>query len=95
MPKGYVIVTEDIKDPEGMKAYMAEAAKSFSPEIKILAMDTNPEVVEGDGHGAHVVVMEFETVDAARAWYHSEAYQKAAVMRQAAADCRAVIVSGF
>jgi uncharacterized protein (DUF1330 family) len=95
MPKGYVIVTEDIKDPEGMKAYMAEAGKSFTSDIKILAIDPSPEVVEGDGHGAQVVVMEFESVDAAHAWYHSEAYQKAAVMRQAAADCRAVIVSGF
>ena len=51
MPKGYVVVTEDIKDPEGIKAYMAEAAKSFSPDIKILAMDANAEFVEGDAKG--------------------------------------------
>jgi uncharacterized protein (DUF1330 family) len=94
MPKGYVIVTEDIKDPEGMKAYMAEAGKSFSPDIKILAMDPSPEVVEGEVKG-QVVLMEFESVEAAKAWYHSEGYQKAAPLRQAAADCRAFIFSGF
>jgi uncharacterized protein (DUF1330 family) len=41
------------------------------------------------------VVLEFESVDAARAWYGSEAYQKAAKLRHAAADCNAVIISGF
>jgi uncharacterized protein (DUF1330 family) len=47
MPKGYVILTEAINDPERMKAY------------------------------------------------GKAAYQKAAKLRQAAADCNAVIISGF
>jgi uncharacterized protein (DUF1330 family) len=34
-------------------------------------------------------------VDAARAWYESEGYQKAAKLRQSAADCNAVILAGF
>ena len=37
----------------------------------------------------------FESVDAARAWYNSDAYQAAAKLRQSAADCNAVIISGF
>ncbi len=94
MPKGYVVVSEDIKDPEGMKAYMAQAAKSFSPEIKILAMDPNAEFAEGDGQG-QVVLMEFESLEAAKAWYHSEEYQKAVPLRQAAAACQLTIFSGF
>ena len=58
-------------------------------------MDTKPQVVEGTWHGDQTVVLEFESVDAARAWYESEAYQKAARLRQAAADCNAVVVAGF
>jgi uncharacterized protein (DUF1330 family) len=46
-------------------------------------------------NGDQTVVLEFESVEAARAWYESEAYQKAAKLRQAAADCNAVIISGF
>jgi uncharacterized protein (DUF1330 family) len=38
--------------------------------------------------------MEFESVEAARAWYQSDAYQKVIPMRRAAADTDAVIVSG-
>ena len=93
-PKGYVILTEAIKDPEGMKAY-AQAAGATMGGATILAVDTAPKVIEGNWHGNQTVVLEFESVDAARAWYESEAYQKAAKLRQAAADCNAVILSGF
>ncbi|MGD1169943.1 DUF1330 domain-containing protein [Mycobacterium seoulense] len=94
MAKGYVILTEAIKDPEGMKAY-ARAAGSAMAGATILAVDAAPRVIEGSWHGDQTVVLEFESVDAARAWYESEAYQKAAKLRQAAADCNAVILSGF
>jgi uncharacterized protein (DUF1330 family) len=63
--------------------------------VSILAVDTAPEAIEGTWHGDQTVVLEFESVDAARAWYGSEAYQNAAKLRHAAADCNAVIISGF
>src|ERR1700722_19923808 len=94
MPKGYVILTESIKDPEGMKAY-GRAAGAAMGGVNILAVDTKPETIEGTWHGDQTVVLEFESVDAARAWYESDAYQAAAKLRQAAADCNAVIISGF
>lgn len=93
-PKGYVILTEAIKDPEGMIAY-AKAAGPTMANATILAVDTQNEVLEGEWHGNQTVVLEFESVDAARAWYNSDAYQEAAKLRQAAADCNAVILSGF
>jgi uncharacterized protein (DUF1330 family) len=94
MAKGYVILTEAVKDPEGMKAY-GQAAGAAMGGVNVLAVDTAPKVVEGSWHGNQTVVLEFESVDAARAWYESEAYQKAAKLRQAAADCNVVILSGF
>jgi uncharacterized protein (DUF1330 family) len=60
-----------------------------------VAVDGKPQVIEGSWHGSQTVVLEFESVDAARAWYESEAYQKAAKLRQAAADCNVVIISGI
>jgi uncharacterized protein (DUF1330 family) len=96
MSKGYVILTEAIKDPEGMNAYAQAAAPAMGQGgCKILAVDTKPQVVEGSWHGNQTVVLEFDSVDAARAWYESETYQKAAKLRQAAAECNAVIISGF
>lgn len=94
MPKGYVILTEAIRDPEGMKAY-GQAAGAAMAGVGVLAVDTKPHVLEGDWHGDQTVVLEFDSVDAAREWYESEAYQKAAKLRRQAADTNAVIVSGF
>lgn len=94
MPKGYVILTEDIKDPAGMAEYGKLATQAMDGAT-IVAVDQKPQVIEGSWHGSQTVVLEFESVDAARAWYESEAYQKAVKVRQAAADCNAVIVSGF
>ena len=94
MAKGYVILTEAVKDPEGMKAY-GQAAGAAMGGVNVLAVDTAPNVVEGTWHGNQTVLLEFESVDAARAWYESEAYQKAVKLRQAAADCNVVILSGI
>jgi uncharacterized protein (DUF1330 family) len=63
--------------------------------VNILAVDTRPETIEGTWHGDQTVVLEFESVEAAHAWYESEAYQNAAKLRHEAADCNAVIISGF
>jgi len=94
MPKGYVILTEQIKDPEGMKAYGRAAGAAMSG-ARVLAVDTAPELLEGQWHGHQTVVLEFDSVADARAWYDSEAYRKARELRQAAAETNAVILSGF
>jgi uncharacterized protein (DUF1330 family) len=94
MPKGYVVLTEDIKDPAGMAEYGKLAMQAMAGAT-ILSVDQTPQVIEGAWHGSQTVVLEFESVDAARAWYESEAYQRAAMVRQQAADCNAVILSGL
>ncbi len=92
--KGYVILTEDVKDPAGMVEYGKLAMKAMAG-AKIVAVDTDPTVIEGQWHGSQTVVLEFDSVEAAKEWYHSEAYQAAAKLRQGAAECNAVIISGF
>ncbi|MFD4876144.1 DUF1330 domain-containing protein [Streptomyces sp. NPDC058420] len=96
MPKGYVILTESIKDPAGMDAYGRAAGPSMAEGgASVLAVDGQPHVLEGEWHGDRTVVLEFESVEAARAWYASETYGRAKALRQAAADTNAVIVAGF
>jgi uncharacterized protein (DUF1330 family) len=94
MPKGYIIITEDVKDPAVMAEYGKMASQAMAGST-LLSFDQKPEVLEGEWHGSQTVMLEFESVEAAREWYHSEAYQKAAKLRQAAADCNGVIVSGL
>ena len=96
MAKGYVIMTEAIHDQAGMDAYGHATAPSMAQgSARVLAVDPKPQVLEGEWHGDRTVVVEFESVEAARAWYESAAYAEARPLRQAAADTNAVILSGF
>lgn len=96
MPKAYVIFTESIKDPAGMEAYARAAMPSIvQADATMLAMDAQPHVLEGEWHGDRTIVAEFESVEAARAWYDSAEYAKAKPLRHAAAETNAVIVAGF
>ena len=96
MPKGYVILTEDIHDRAGMDAY--EAA-STAPLIeyggRVLVVDDKVEVLEGAWHGTRTVIVEYESVEKAREWYDSASYRAALPLRQAAAECNVGLAAGF
>jgi uncharacterized protein (DUF1330 family) len=96
MPKGYVIFTEDIHDQAQIDAYAQQAVPTIlQAGGKILVVDDAPEQIEGSWHGTRTVVVEFESVEAARNWYTSAEYQEVAPQRHAAADNKAAIVAGF
>jgi uncharacterized protein (DUF1330 family) len=71
------------------KAGPANAAHSVKP----LALYGNHEVLEGPAIQGSVI-LEFPDMDAARAYYHSAAYQEAVKHRFQAADYRVFIVEG-
>ena len=61
--------------------------------VNVLVRNGRFEVLEGDPiHG--VVMLEFPSMDEARAWYDSPGYQEALKHRVAGADCQAVLVEG-
>ena len=94
MPKAYVLITEAIHDPEGMKAYGAQAAKAMGG-ARVLAVDAAPQVLEGQPSPGRAVLLEFESPEAAQAWYTSPEYQAAIPLRQAAADSTGVLITGL
>jgi uncharacterized protein (DUF1330 family) len=95
MPKAYVIFNENVHDQAGMDEYGRAAAPAiFESGGRILSFDTNPQPLEGECAG-RVVLLEFDSVEAARAWYDSPTYQSALPLRLAAADSNAVIITGL
>jgi len=95
MPKAYVILTEAIHDPDGMQEYRRLSGPTLAGTgARLLVADGAPAQLEGEWHGSQTVVVEFPSVEAARAWYDSPAYQEAARHRRAAADSNVVIVIG-
>ena len=96
MPKGYIIFTEAIHDREAMDTYSQAAVPTImGAGSNVLVASPEAEVLEGEWHGNQTVVLEFESVEAAKAWYQSEDYQAAIPLRQAAADCNVAILPGF
>lgn len=96
MPKGYVIMTEAIRDEAAMGAY----GQASFPTVQqhggsvIIAYD-DPEILEGSWHGTRTVVIKFDSVSAAHGWYRSAEYQAARAIREDAAEVNVVIVGGF
>ncbi|WP_439517408.1 DUF1330 domain-containing protein [Hydrogenophaga sp.] len=54
----------------------------------------NPEVTEGELPG-HIVLIEFPSMDMARAWYHSEAYQAILALRTRHSEGFAALIEGL
>ncbi len=85
MPKGYILATIDIPDATAyaQSGYMAMAQAAVAAHGgKFLIRGGDPEVLEGPPVADRVVVLEFPTREAARAFYHSEQYAPAVALRQ-------------
>ena len=92
---GYVIADVDVTDP----VLFAEYRKLVSATVeqyggKYLARGGESVVVEGDWTPSRTVVIEFESYERAKAWYHSDEYAPALKMRLDSANSSVIIVDG-
>ena len=95
MPAYMIFIREStVRDQTAMDSYrQMNRDEPRDPKLKPLVVYGALETLEGpraDG----VVVLEFPTVEDAKAWYNSPAYQAAIPHRQKAADYRAILVQG-
>ena len=92
----YIVGRIAIHDPERYARY----AEAFMPVLKryggrLLVSEENPEVMEGDADGRKLVVLNFESREAALAWATSPEYLEIAKDRHAASDGIIVLAEGF
>jgi uncharacterized protein (DUF1330 family) len=91
----FVFIRDQMKDPAAYAAYGQKAVAGLAAHpARPLAANGALTAVEGacpDG----VVIIEFPSVEAARAWYESPDYQAIVGERLAATEGRAVIVEGL
>ncbi len=94
MPAYVVFTRECTLDRTELEAYWTRVQGTIDGvPIKVLAAYGNHQTLEGP-EVEGVVIAEFPTVQAARDWYDSPAYQEAARYRQRGAVYRGVIVEG-
>jgi len=94
MAKGYIVADIHVRDKEGFEKFR-EMAKPIIEEYgaKVLVRTPNAEAREGKKPGV-VVVFEFESIDQARKFYESEAYQAAKAVRDKACDTDLFLAEG-
>jgi uncharacterized protein (DUF1330 family) len=92
----YVIVNIDVKDPVRYEDY-----KKMSPVSvgvyggKFIARGGKAEVLEGTWQPKRVVILQFESVEKAKAWWASSEYAEAKALRQATSTGDMVVVEGI
>lgn len=95
MPKAYGIFTETVMDPVRYEEYMRAAIEpSVAHGVKPLAMSDSPHVLEGRWDSPRVILLEFESLEAAQAWYDSPEYQACIPLRDGAVEVNGIIVEG-
>ena len=92
----YLIANLKIEDRDRYSAYESGFLEIFGRyEGKLLAVDENQQVLEGEWPYTRTVVIEFPSEEAARAWYDSDDYQKLADHRRAASSGSLALLRGI
>lgn len=91
----YLIVESDVRDPQAFEAYKA-AAPSIVAKWggKYLVRGGAMAVLEGGWSPKRLTVLEFPSLEKAKAFYASPEYQKVAKLRQGNAVFQMVAVEG-
>ena len=94
MPAYGIFIRETTRDRSELETYTPKAAASMAGHaLKVLAAYGRHEVLEGPNMEG-IVIVEFPTMEEAKAWYESPAYREAREHRFRGADYRAVLVEG-
>jgi uncharacterized protein (DUF1330 family) len=91
----YIIVEIDVTDPERYEAYRKLAPGAIAASGgRFVVRGGEMAVLEGDWSPKRLVVLEFPTLDAAKAFYESPLYREAREVRAGAAKLNMVAVAG-
>lgn len=92
----YVIANLDVTDPQGFEAYRARVPAVIAQYGgKYAVRGGAVTAVEGTSPYKRLVVLEFVTMDALKAFYYSPEYALLIAMRQKASTGDVVLVEGF
>jgi len=95
MPAYAIFIKNKTHDADLLKAYGAKAAGARGDHpLTALAAYGGIETLEGDP-AEGVVLLQFPTMEAGKAWYNSQAYQDAKAIRLKAADYRVLFFEGL
>ncbi len=93
--KGYLLFRSEFPDPEAIKPYgraVVPLAAKFGG--RFIALADRPEPLEGDPDTRRVVILEFPSLDAARAFWDSPEYAEVKKLREGVGIVEAILFEG-
>jgi uncharacterized protein (DUF1330 family) len=91
----FVIANVTIEDPNRYEDYKRMVPATLVPfGGRFVARGGTVEVLEGDWHPNRLVILEFPSVERARAWWNSPGYSEAKALRQATSSGTLLILEG-
>jgi uncharacterized protein (DUF1330 family) len=91
----YVVVNVDVRDPAEYETYKRLAPPSIAAYGgRYVVRGGAVNVLEGGWVPKRLVILEFPTVEQARAWWASPEYAPAKALRQACAHSDLLVVAG-
>jgi len=95
MPKAYVIVDMDVRDPDQYAQYVALATPATAAAGgRYLVRGGTAVVLEGDRNPKRTAILEFPDLESAQAWYDSPEYTAARELRKDVATGSLIAVEG-
>jgi uncharacterized protein (DUF1330 family) len=91
----YVVAQDEVTDPQGFARY-----REMVPPIieqfggRFLVRGGKAEALEGDWEPSRLIIIEFDSVERAKAWWSSEEYAEAKALRQRTANTKLTVVEG-
>ena len=92
---GYVIADVEVTDPAAFAEYQQLVGATIAAYGgRYLARGGATETVEGHWQPRRLVILEFDTLERAKEWYHSAEYADPKAMRHRAANTTVVFAAG-
>jgi uncharacterized protein (DUF1330 family) len=91
----YIVVEVEVHDPQRYENYKAMVPASLETYGgRFLVRGGKVETLEGDWAPKRFVIVEFPSVEKAKAWWASTEYAQAKALRQATAKTQMIVVEG-
>ncbi|HJR08668.1 MAG TPA: DUF1330 domain-containing protein [Pyrinomonadaceae bacterium] len=91
----YVVVEVEVHDKERYETYKQMVPPSLAAYGgRFLVRGGEVETLEGEWSPKRLVIVEFPSLERAKAWWSSEEYAEAKALRQATASTRMIVVAG-
>lgn len=92
----FVIAMVEILQPERYPEYKEIATRTVAAHGgRYIARGGRTEALEGEWQPKRIVILEFENMERARAWWASEEYREGKALRQAITKSTLLLVEGM